>query len=163
MFLWRLIMTALKRVWFKVFKVDFYESIIDYAVMNASRGIIEDELLSFLSVRGFTLSKDGANDAYVTYQELFNALWNKNGEKYYVNTQMLNEIMLLKSIKQERFVSHIALFISLFSVISICSLGYFLMMQNTKSHYSYFLEKQTELLREINTNLEHLRFHRITE
>lgn len=156
-------MSALDKVWFKIFKVDFYESIIDYAVINASRGITEDELLYFLQVRGLEVSKDAANDAYITYQELFGALWKKNGDKFYVNSQMLNEIMLLKSIKQERIVSHIALFISLFSVISICSLGYFLMVQNTKSHYSFFLEKQTTLLGKINTNLEHLRFNRISE
>ena len=46
-------MSALDKVWFKIFKVDFYESIIDYAVINASRGITEDELLRFLQVRGF--------------------------------------------------------------------------------------------------------------
>lgn len=154
-------MSALAKTWYKIFKVDFYESILDYAVTHVSRGIQEDELLAYLAVRGYVLA-DGT-DAYVTYGELFASIWNKNGDKYFVNSERLNEIMLLKSIKQERVVSHIALFISLFSVISICSLGYFLMMQNTKSSYSFFLEKQTDLLREINTNLEHLRFHRITE
>ena len=34
--------------WYQIFKPDFYESMMVFALKNATRGILEEELLSFL-------------------------------------------------------------------------------------------------------------------
>ena len=39
----------LTKFWYKVFKPDFYESVMEFALKNASRGIEEEELLKHLS------------------------------------------------------------------------------------------------------------------
>ena len=102
-------------------------------------------------------------DIIVTYNDLFEKLWNKNGEKFFVNVDNLHEILLLKNVRAAKILSNVAIFISIFSVFAILSFSAIIFVQNTKTTYSFFLKKQVELLEYINANLEHLRFSSMSE
>lgn len=156
-------LVMLEKYWYKIFKVDFYESVIDFALKNSSKGIEEQDLIDFLNIRGYTIVKEDDLDIVVTYNDLIEQIWKKNGDKLFVNPEKLNEIMLLKSIKNAKNLSFLAIFISIFSIISISSLGAFVLTANSKSSYSFFLQKQVKLLEYINSNLEHLRFNKMVE
>ena len=156
-------LVMLEKYWYKIFKVDFYESVIDFALKNSSKGIEEQDLIDFLNIRGYTIVKEDDLDIVVAYNDLIEQIWKKNGDKLFVNPEKLNEIMLLKSIKNAKNLSFLAIFISIFSIISISSLGAFVLTANSKSSYSFFLQKQVKLLEYINSNLEHLRFNKMVE
>ena len=156
-------LVMLEKYWYKIFKVDFYESVIDFALKNSSKGIEEQDLIDFLNIRGYTIVKEDDLDIVVTYNDLIEQIWKKNGDKLFVNPEKLYEIMLLKSIKNAKNLSFLAIFISIFSIISISSLGAFVLTANSKSSYSFFLQKQVKLLEYINSNLEHLRFNKMVE
>ncbi len=153
------------KYWYQVFKPDFYESVMAFALKNASTGILEEELLAFLADRGYPIIKDNELDdeldIVVTYKDLFDKLWRKNGDKYFVNIENLQEILLIKNIKSAKLLSNVAIFISIFSVFAILSFSAIIFTQNTKSTYSFFLKKQVQLLEYINSNLEHLRFNKM--
>ncbi|NQY78877.1 MAG: hypothetical protein HRT47_01035 [Candidatus Caenarcaniphilales bacterium] len=149
--------------WYQIFKPDFYESMMVFALKNATRGILEEELLSFLASRGYPIIKDEELEILVTYNNLFEKLWSKNGDKFYVNTECLHEILLLKNIRSAKLLSNVAIFISIFSVFAILSFSAIIFTQNTKTTYSFFLKKQVELLEYMNSNLEHLRFNKMSE
>lgn len=153
----------LGKFWYQIFKPDFYESMMVFALENASKSISEDDLLAFLAVRGFLINKEEESDIIVIYNDLFEKLWNKTGEKYFVNTENLHEILLLKNIRAAKLLSNVAIFISIFSVFAILSFSAIIFTQNTKTTFSFFLKKQVQLLKYINSNLEYFRFNKISD
>ena len=48
-------------------------------------------------------------------------------------------------------------------VIGLGLIGSYLISQNNKAAYSYFLQKQVDLLEQIQGKLEHMRFHNLSE